>query len=179
MKAIRLVSYIIVRLLLFFLLTVPGIAYGVLPYFIIPLGWLIRLFVGRPILSYKAGIITLKLSTIILLIIIPSVLYLYVSKLLGVLFFAWIGLYLLIRIYSGVHKHEREVLEASKRLEDLTQTTYTKYYVFLTTITIILSIVALAGGYLLGREIGLWVGVAISILIWIISPFARETINKK
>jgi NADH:ubiquinone oxidoreductase subunit 6 (subunit J) len=96
-----------------------------------------------------------------------------------VLFFAWIGLYLLIRIYSGVHKHEREVLEASKRLEDLTQTTYTKYYVFLTTITIILSIVALAGGYLLGREIGLWVGVAISILIWIISPFARETINKK
>jgi len=101
------------------------------------------LFIGRPVFSYKARVIILKLSTIFLLLLVPVILYLYVWELLGWIFFVWVAIYFLIRIYSGVHKKEKVVIEAWKQLEVLEEKykrTYTKYNVSITFITIVLSV---------------------------------------
>jgi len=182
MKALKVVMIILAVTLGFFLRTLPSIVYGITPYFLLPLGWLIRFFVGRPILSYKAGIIALKLSTVVLLVVVPSVLYIYVWKPLGWAFFAWMGLYLIIRLYSETHAKESDAIDAWKHLDALVakhERTYTKFNPVLTIITVVLSIAAPILGYYLGKEQGLWFGVAVSAIIWCISPFARETIVEK
>jgi hypothetical protein len=182
MEMLRMILYILTRFILFFLVSLPSLIYGIFPWFLIPLGWLIRLFIGRPILSYKAGVIALKLSTIILLVVVPTILYLYLWEPLGWIFFSWMALYLVIRIYSGVHEKERVVIEAWKHLDALErkyERTYTKYNLIITLVTIILNVASLIGGYYLGGEKGLWTGVVISAVIWCLSPFARETIIDK
>jgi len=179
---IRNVMHFLTRVILFFLITVPSLIYGISPHLLIPVGWLIRLFIGRPVFSYTTGVIVLKLSTILLLLIVPTVLYLYVGELLGWIFFIWIGLYLLIRIYSGVHEKEKVVIEAAKHLDDLEEKykhRYIKYNPIVTIITIILSVASPVAGYYFGGEKGLWIGIAVSIVIWCLSPFARETIIEK
>lgn len=179
---IRIIIYFLIRLILFFLVTVPSLIYGISPYLLIPVGWLIRLFIGRPVFSCTTGIIVLKLSTIFLLLIVPTVLYLYVWEPLGWIFFIWMGLYLLIRIYSGVHEKEKVVVEAAKHLDALEEKykhTYIKYNPIVTIMTIILNVASPVAGYYFGGEKGLWIGIAISIVIWCLSPFARETIIEK
>lgn len=179
---LRTIIYVTTRFILFFLVTLPSLIYGIFPWFLIPVGWLIRLFIGRPILSYKAGVIALKLSTIILLVVVPTILYLYLWAPLSWIFFAWMVLYLVIRIYSGEHEKERAVVEDWKHFDALErkyERTYTKYNLIITFVTLILNVASLTGGYYLGGEKGLWIGVAISAVIWCLSPFAKETIIDK
>jgi hypothetical protein len=174
MKIIKVVLYIIGIVIVLFLVTLPSLVYGIVPYFLAPVAWLIRLLLHRTVFSYKTGVLSLRLSTIVLLVIVPSILYLYVSQPLGWAFFAWMGLYLLIRIYSGVHGKEREAIHAWKHLDALTQNTYTRDNLVITFITIILNAAALASGYYFGKAQGLWIGVTISVVIWCISPFTRK-----
>jgi len=176
---IRKVMHYLARVICFFLVSVPSLVYGISPYLFIPIGWLIRLFIGRPVFSYKAGIIALKLSTLFLLLIVPTVLYLYVWELLGWIFFIWMGLYLLIRIYSGVHGKQQVVIEAWKHLDTLEEKykhIYVKYNPIVTIITIILSLASIGVGYYFGGEKGLWIVISISAVVWCLSPFVREII---
>ena len=179
---IRVIIYFLVRLVLFFLVTVPSLIYGVSAWLLVPVAWLIRLSIGRPIFSYTAGIIALKLDTIFVLLVVPTVLSLFIWKPLGVVFFVWMASYLLIRIYSGVHEKERVAIESWKHLDALEkkfERTYVKYNMTVTVVTIFMSLAAPVTGYYFGDEKGLWIGVALSVLIWWLSPFARETIVEK
>jgi len=147
---VRNVIYFLVRVILFFLITVPSLIYGITPHLLLPVGWIIRLFIGRPVLSYTTGVIVLKLSTIFLLLIVPTVLYLYIWEPLGWAFFIWIGLYLLSRIFSGEHEKERVIIEAAKHLDALEEKykhTYIKYNPIVTIITMFLSSASLVAGY--------------------------------
>jgi hypothetical protein len=177
MKVVKVILYIIVGIVTFILVTLPSIVYGIIPYFLIPIAWLIRLLLHRTVFSYKTGIVALRLSTIVLLVIIPSAFYLYVSKPLGWIFFAWMASYLVIRIYSGVHRKEGEAINAWKKLDALAQDTYTKDNLVTAIITIILNLAALACGYYLGKAQGLWIGAAIAIILWCISPYANKKVK--
>ena len=108
---IRTIIYILVRFILFFLITIPSLVYGISAWLLVPIGWLIRLSIGRPVFSYLTGVIVLKLDTIFLLLIVPTILFLFAWKPLGVIFFLWMASYLLIRIYSGVHGKEKIAIE--------------------------------------------------------------------
>ena len=179
---IRNVMYFLTRVICFFLVSVPSLIYGISPYPFIPVGWLIRLFIGRPVFSYKAGIIALKLSTIFLLVIVPAMLYLYVWEPLGWIFFVWMASYLLSRIYSGVHEKEKMVIEAWKHLaalEEKYKHTYIKYNRIATVIAIFLNVASPVTGYYFGGEKGLWIGIAFAAVIWCLSPFTRVTIIEK
>ncbi|GAI26988.1 unnamed protein product, partial [marine sediment metagenome] len=68
---IRTIIYILVRFILFFLITIPSLVYGISAWLLVPIGWLIRLSIGRPVFSYLTGVIVLKLDTIFLLLIVP------------------------------------------------------------------------------------------------------------
>jgi len=176
------ILYVLILVLLFFLVTVPSLIYGISSFILTPVGWLIRLFIGRPIFSYKAGVIALKMSTVFLLIIVPTILYFYVWEPLGWIFFSWIALYFLIRIYSGVHERERTIINAWKEFDvfiNKYRRTYTKYNLPIAFITIILTIASPALGYFIGGNAGLLTGIVIAIIIWVLSPFARETIIEK
>lgn len=182
MKSVKLITRFLILLIVFFLVTIPSLIYGISGLLLIPVGWLVRLFIGRPVFSYKAGVIVLKLSTIFLLLVVPAILYLYVWEPSGLIFFCWMGFYLLIRIYPGVHKREKIAVEALKQLDALERRyehTYTKYNPSITIVTIILNVAAPVAGYYLGGEKGLWIGIAISAVIWLLSPFARETVIEK
>ncbi|MFC1981519.1 hypothetical protein ACFLVN_04680, partial [Chloroflexota bacterium] len=157
---IRTIMYVLILPIVFFLVTVPSLIYGISAWLLIPIGWLMRLFIGRPIFSYKAGLIALKLSTILLLLIVPTILYLYVLEPLGLIFFIWMALYLLIRIYSGVHEKEKIFIKAWKDLDALINQrghAYTRHNLIITSITIILTVISLMLGYFYGGEAGLWI----------------------
>jgi len=182
MKSVKLIIHFLKLFIVVFLVTVPSLIYGISGWLLMPVGWLVRLFIGRPVFSYKAGVIVLKLSTIFLLLVVPAILYLYVWEPSGLIFFCWMGFYLLIRIYSGVHKRERTAFEALKQLDALERKykhTHTKYNPSITIVTIVLNVAAPVAGYYLGGEKGLWIGIAISAVVWILSPFARETVTEK
>ena len=174
MKIIKNVLYTLGFIALFLLVTLPSIIYGIVPYLLIPLTWVMRLLLHKPAFTYTSGILALRLSTIVLIVIIPSLCYLYVNEVLGWIIFAWMALYLLIRIYSGVHEKEKVAINAAKKLGTLTKNANSKDNTVIAFITIILNLVALTCGYYLGKEQGLWIGVLISAIIWCLSPFANK-----
>ena len=167
--------------IIFLLVTIPSMIYGISTWLLLPVGFLLRLFIGRPT-GTKAGLITLKLSTIFLLVIVPAMLYLYVWEPLGWIFFVWMASYLLSRIYSGVHEKEKMVIEAWKHLaalEEKYKHTYIKYNRIATIIAIFLNVASPVTGYYFGGEKGLWIGIAFAAVIWCLSPFTRVTIIEK
>ena len=92
------------------------------------------------------------------------------------------SLYLIIRVFSGVHEREHLVLKGAKELDNFLNThgrSHTVYNIPIAIVTVALNILSPILGYLIGGENGLWIGVAISVAIWFFSPFARETIVEK
>lgn len=100
-------SYV-VAILLFPLVTLPSIIYGVSSYALLPLGFVLSLFTGKPS-SFRASTIAVKLTPIFLVVGVPLILYFYLSKLAGWIFFGWIVLYLIIRRFSGISARERQI----------------------------------------------------------------------
>jgi hypothetical protein len=90
--------------------------------------------------------------------------------------------YFLLRIYSGVHQQERVMRGAWMQLGALEREhkgVHMKYNLIVTIVTLVLNVVSLGTGYYLGGEKGLWIGAALAIVIWCLSPFAREKIIDK
>ncbi len=171
-----------VYIISFFLITIPSLIYGISAWLLIPLAWLLRLIIQRTVLSYSAGIYSLKMSTIVVLFIIPAIFYFWVWEPLGWIIFTWMGLYLLLRIYTGVHQKGKRSIEAWIQLESLEKkgkNTYIKYNPIVTIVTLVLTVTALLAGYYIGGENGLLIGALFSIVIWCLSPYARETIVEK
>lgn len=86
------------------------------------------------------------------------------------------GLYLLIRIYSGVHEKEKLIIESWKQLqviEDKHKNTYIKRNLIIYAISLVLTIVSVWVGSCFG-EVGLWIGIVVAIVVWIISPYETE-----
>jgi hypothetical protein len=173
--------YFFIYLILFFLITVPSIIYSISSWFLIPLGWLSQLIIGKPIFNYKAGIVALKSSTVILLSVIPIVIYIYINEIAGLLFFIWMALYLLIRVYSGVHEKEKNVIDAWRQLDILVgkySQTFIKYNPIATIATILLNLISLMIGYYIGGNVGLVIGSLIAIILWCLSPYVKVIRDK-
>ena len=176
------VKVIIQTIVAIIFVRIPSLIYGISAELLTPVAWLLRLFVGRPVFSYTAGIMALKLDTIFVLLIVPAILFIFTWKPLGVIFFVWMALYLLIRIYSGVHEKEKIAIDAMRHLDALEKKgnhIYVKYNMAVTAVTICLTLASPVAGYYIGGEKGLWIGIALSAVIWLLSPFARETIIDK
>lgn len=179
-KVITSLFSVLILLIMFLLVTVPSILYGLSAWILIPVGLLSRHFMPRPTRT-KEALITLKFTTIFLLFIVPVILYLYVWSPLGWIFFSWMALYFLSRFYSGAHKKELMIRESAKGLEALEERykrTYVKSNMIVTLIIIILSATSLVLGYQLGGIRGLWIGVGISIVMLLISPLKETTVEK-
>ena len=81
---VKTIAQIIVTVIL---VTIPSLIYGVFSWLLMPIVWLLRLFIGRPVFSYTIGIMALKLDTVVVLLILPAILFVLISKPLGVIFF--------------------------------------------------------------------------------------------
>lgn len=163
-----LITLILVLKIIFELL--PSILYGITPYFFMPIGYMSGYFMKRPSPS-KRLIITLKFTTAFLIVIMPVILYLYVWKPLGFIFFAWIVIYFIIRFYSGAHEKERSIRHGAMGLNMLIEK-HQLYYVenkpIIAVIVIVLTITSLLIGYLISGVNGLWVGSIIAFIIVIL-----------
>lgn len=177
---LRIVIRSLVYLLVFLLVSIPSILYGLSAWILMPIGLLSRHFMPRPTRT-KEALITLKLTTIFLLLIVPAILYLYVWSPLGWIFFSWMALYFLSRFYSGAHKKElmiRKYWRGLEAFEERYKRTYVKNNLIVTLIIIILSTISLVFGYQLGGSSGLWIGVGISVVVLLISPLKETTVEK-
>jgi len=164
----------------FLLVTIPSLLYGLSAWILIPIGLISRHFMPRPTRT-KEILITLKFTTIFLLLIVPIILYLYVWPPLGWIFFSWMALYFLSRFYSGAHTKELLIREGAKKLESLEERgkrTYVKNNLLVSLVIVILSAISLVVGYQLGGTRGLWIGAGISIVVLLISPLKEATVEK-
>lgn len=170
---IRNILRAIILVVLSLLITLPSVVYGVIPYFLMPVAWFVCLLIHRPVFSLTAGIIALKLSTVVLLVIIPSVLYYFDNKTLALIYFSWIGVYLLIRIYSGVHAREVVFIKNWKQL-DAYGLTQTKYNSVVTIVMLVLTALPLVFGDYFNSKGLFWVIVMLAAIAWCISPFEKK-----
>lgn len=139
------------------------------------------LFTGKPS-GIQVSLLALKLTPIFLIVILPIIFYFYVWEPLSWIFFAWMLIYFLSRLYTGVHKKELATIEAWKGLASFTKknvNTYIRNNPIIIAIIIVLTVVSILGGYLIGGLAGLRIGIFLAILIWWLTPYARETIKEK
>ena len=168
----------LVALLVFPFITVPSIIYGISGYVLLPLGFFLILFTGRPS-GIQASLIAFRLIPIFLIIVIPILLYFYVWEPLGWIFFAWMLIYFLSRFYTGVHKKEVTMIHAWKEFAAFTEQNvqgYIRNNYKIIAIIAVLTIISILAGYLLGGLTGLRIGIFAAILNWWLTPYARETL---
>lgn len=168
----------IVALFAFPFVTIPSIIYGISAYILLPLSFLLLLFTGKPS-GIQVSLLSLKLTPIFLIVMLPILFYFYVWEPLAWIFFAWMLIYFLSRFYTGVHKKDLDMIEAWKELDSITKrgvNTYVRNNPIIIAIIIILTLISILGGYLIGGTEGLRVGLFLAILCWWLTPYARETI---
>lgn len=108
----------LIAIVAFPFVTIPSIIYGISAYILLPVGFLFSIFTGK-VSGIRAGVIADKLSPIFLILGVPLILYFYVWEPLGWIFFAWMVIYFLSRIYSGVHKRDARIHEGWREAETL------------------------------------------------------------
>ena len=119
------------------------------------------LFTGKPS-GIQVSLLALKLTPIFLIVALPVIFYFYVWELLGWIFFAWMLIYFLSRLYSGVHKKEKAMTEAWKEFASFTKqnvNTYVKNNPIIIAIITTLTIISILGGSLIGGLTGLRIGI--------------------
>ena len=154
--------------------------YGICPYVLSPVSFLLILFTGKPSVI-EVSLLAVKLTPIFLIVVLPIIFYLYVWEPLSWIFFAWMLIYFLSRLYTGVHKQELATTKAWKELASLAKqnvNTYIRNNPVIIAIIIVLTIVSIIGSYLIGGLNGLYFGIFLAILIWWLTPYARETIRE-
>lgn len=165
-------------LVAFLLVTIPSIIYGISGYILLPVGCFLVLFMGS-FSSIRASLIAFKLSTVFLIIVVPVILYFYVWEFAGWIFFFWMIIYFILRIYSGVHKKEVIMIQAWREFASFTEKNPYKYirnHPKVIAISIVLSIISITVGYLIGGSVGLRIGIIVAILNWWLTPYTREAI---
>jgi len=101
-------------------ITVPSIFYGISGYILLPVGFFLSLFVGRPS-AFRASLIASKLIPIFLILGIPLILYFYTWAPLGWIFFAWMIIYFISRRFTGAHEKEVQLRQGWKEAEAIEQ----------------------------------------------------------
>ena len=180
-KIIFNIIFIAMSLVAIILVAIPSNIYGFSLLLLTPVGYLLRMFIDRPTII-SGPIIAEKIRTIFVLLIIPAVLYLYVWEPAGWIFFCWMASYLLIRFDSGVHQQEVEWTQKWKRWDAAMEQNRgyrIKHNLFITFIMIILSAISLVAGYQFGGSSGLWIGVGIATVIWLLNKFAQNIVVEK
>ncbi len=170
-----------IALLVIPFVTIPSIIYGLSAYILLPVSFLLLLFTGRPS-RIQVFLFAVKLTPVFLIVALPIIFYFYVWESLGWIFFAWMLIYFLSRLYTGVHKKELAMIAAWKELASFTKqnvNTYVKSNPIIIAIVIALTIISILTGYFLGGLTGLRTGAFLAILIWWLTPYARETIKGK
>jgi len=79
----------------FIFITIPSIILVISSFVLWPIGWFLSVFTGKPS-ALRAHFITLKLSPIFLILVIPAIFYFYVWVPLCWIFFGWTFLFPLL-----------------------------------------------------------------------------------
>ncbi len=145
----------------------PSVIYGIAPLVTQPVGTVAGLLMRRPSWG-KKQIVTLKFTTPFVLIIMPVILFLCVSEVIGVIWFSWMLAYLITRFFNEAHKRELMLRHGIMGLDALEQK-FAPYHIesnpLVGLATIILSAVSLVVSYLIGEEVGLVVGAVIAVVL--------------
>ena len=105
-------------LFVFPFVTIPSIIYGMSGYILLPIGFFLSIFTGK-VSSIRAAVIADKLSPVFLILGVPLILYFYAWEPLGWIFFAWMVIYFLSRIYTGVHKRDAKMHQGWREAETM------------------------------------------------------------
>lgn len=105
-------------LLIIIFITIPSIILSISHFVLMPIGWFLSLFTGKPS-ALRAHFITLKLSPIFLVLIVPAILYFYVWVPLCWIFFAWMVIYYVSRRWTGAVQRDREMEEVLKKIDTI------------------------------------------------------------
>ena len=110
----------LVALFTFPFITVPSLIYVISGFILMPVGFILSIFTGK-VSGVRAWVIADKLSPIFLILGVPLIFYFYVWEPLGWAFFAWMILYFLSRIYTGVHKRDAKIHEGWREKEAIVE----------------------------------------------------------
>ena len=107
-------TILIIPMLIF--VSIPSIILNISHFVLFPIGWFLSIFTGKPT-SLKAHFITLKLSPIFLILMIPAIFYFYVWVPLCWIFFSWMVIYYITRRWSGAVQRDRQMEEVLKKMD--------------------------------------------------------------
>jgi len=107
-------------LFVFPFITIPSIFYALSGYILLPIGFLLCLFTGKPS-AIRASLIASKLIPVFLVLGIPLILYFYTWAPLGWIFFAWMMIYFISRRFTGAHTKEVQLRQGWKEAEAIEQ----------------------------------------------------------
>lgn len=103
-------------MLLLIFITIPSIILTISHFVLLPIGWFLSVFTGKPS-SLRAHFITLKLSPIFLILVIPAIFYFYIWVPLAWIFFTWMVIYYISRRWTGAVQRDRQMEEVLKRMD--------------------------------------------------------------
>ena len=100
----------------FIFITIPSIIVNISHIVLLPIGWFLSVFTGRPS-GLRAHFITLKLSPIFLVLVVPAIFYSYVWVPLCWIFFIWMVIYYISRRWTGAVQRDRQMEEVLKKID--------------------------------------------------------------
>ncbi len=109
-------AVVVGTILMVIFITIPSIILSISHFVLLPIGWFLSIFTGRPS-GIRANLITLKLSPIFLILVIPAIFYFYVWAPLCWIFFAWMVIYYISRRWSGVSQQEKQMAGGWKQAD--------------------------------------------------------------
>ncbi len=98
----------------FIFIWIPSNILNISHFVLLPIGWFLSLFTGKPS-ALRAHFITLKLSPIFLILIIPAIFYFYVWIPLCWIFFTWMVIYYISRRWTGAVQRDKLMEELLKK----------------------------------------------------------------
>lgn len=98
----------------FIFITIPSIILNISHFVLLPIGWFLSLFTSKPS-ALRAHFITLKLSPIFLVLVVPAIFYFYVWVPLCWIFFTWMVIYYISRRWTGAVQRDRQMEEVLKK----------------------------------------------------------------
>ncbi len=97
-------------------ITIPSNILNISHFVLLPIGWLLSVFTGRPS-GLRAHFITLKLSPIFLVLVVPAIFYFYVWVPLCWTFFTWMVIYYISRRWTGAVQRDRLMEELLREMD--------------------------------------------------------------
>jgi len=100
----------------FLFISIPSIILVISDFVLYPIGWFLSVFTGKPS-ALRAHFITVKLSAIFLVLVVPAIFYFYVWVPLCWIFFTWMVIYYISRRWTGAAQRDRQMEESLKKMD--------------------------------------------------------------